>query len=150
MVTLELINEFLSLSSIALIGASQNEKRFGNNVYIALKSKSFKVFPVNPKYNKIGEDICYPDIKSLPEKVDGVILLTSPANTDKILNSIIDSEIKYLWIQQGCGNKESVESAKSNNIKVISKKCILMFADPVKGIHKFHRTINNFFGILYK
>jgi predicted CoA-binding protein len=149
MITPELINEFLSLPSIAVIGASQNEKRFGHSVYKALKSKSFKVFPVNPKYSKIGDDICYTDIKSLPEKVEGAIIITSPKNTNKLINDVILSGIKYLWIQQGCETPQSVELAKANNIRVISKKCILMFAEPVTGFHKFHRTINNFFGKLY-
>lgn len=149
MATPELINEFLSLHSYALFGASQNEKRFGHSVYNTLKSKSFHVIPINPKYTKIGADTCYDDIMSLPEKVDGAIIITSPKNTEKIIKDVIISGIKYLWIQQGCETQQSIDLAKLNNIKVISKKCILMFAEPVSGFHKFHRTIIKFFGKLY-
>jgi hypothetical protein len=149
MVTPELINEFLCLPSIALIGASQNEKRFGHSVYSTLKDKSIKVFPVNPKYNKIGDDNCYPNIQALPEKVDGAVIVTSPKNSEKIIKDVIEAGIKYLWIQQGSESQITLDIAKINNIKVISKKCILMFAEPVTGFHKFHRTINKIFGKLY-
>ncbi len=30
----------------------------------------------------------------------------------------------------------------------VFKKCILMYAPPVKSLHKFHRSITNFFGRL--
>jgi hypothetical protein len=46
--------------------------------------------------------------------------------------------------------KITVEIAQENNISLITNECIFMFAEPVSGIHKFHRAIKKFFGRLPK
>jgi hypothetical protein len=35
-------------------------------------------------------------------------------------------------------------------LDIISKQCILMWAEPVKSIHKFHRNLKKLFGLLPK
>ena len=46
--------------------------------------------------------------------------------------------------------KETEKIATENNIELIEKECVFMFADPVKDIHKFHRVIWKLLGILPK
>ena len=50
-----------------------------------------------------------------------------------------------MWITQGAENDKAIALAEENGIKIIYKKCILMFAKP-SGIHKFHGFVTKVFG----
>ena len=150
MATKQQIDDFFTLPSFALVGASQDKNRLSNIVFKMFKEKGMKVYPVNPKYDEIDGEKCYPNLKSVPETVFGAVLITSRTNTEKLIGDVIDAGIDSVWLQQGSASKETIEKAKNGIGNVISKKCILMFAEPVTGGHKFHRSLKKLFGGLYK
>ncbi len=78
MTTLATIESFLSPKKLAIIGVSRNPKKFGRQVYDALKEKGFFVYGVNPNAENLNGDPCYPDIASLPDEVDRVFIVTPP------------------------------------------------------------------------
>lgn len=69
------LEPLLKPRSIAVIGASANATRIGG-IPIALLTKAGyeNLYPVNPKYEEIAGRRCYPDIASVPEPVDLVLL----------------------------------------------------------------------------
>ncbi|MDP4265946.1 MAG: CoA-binding protein [Bacteroidota bacterium] len=143
------IESFCKLESYAIIGVSKNPKKFGNIVYTKLKEKGYNVVPVNPNAQNIGNDKCYKNIKNIPCKSDGIIILTKPHNTSGIIKDAIDIGIKNIWIQQKSESDEALEIAFRNNINPIFGQCILMYMLP-KGIHLLHRKIKSFFGQMPK
>lgn len=62
--------------SIAMLGASNQAGRIGGMPLDLLKHFGYagKVFPINPKYQEVFGYACYPDIESLPEVPDLVVL----------------------------------------------------------------------------
>ena len=70
MVKAESIKSFFRVSPIAVIGVSRKKNHFSYMVYETMKAKGYKVIPVNPNNDKVLGDICYPDLKSIPDKVD--------------------------------------------------------------------------------
>jgi heterodisulfide reductase subunit B len=46
--------------------------------------------------------------------------------------------------------EETLKIAQENDTEIIHHKCIFMFAEPVSGLHKFHRTINKIIGKMPK
>jgi len=146
MITLKSIEEFLASRKFAIVGVSTNPKKFGYRAYQDLKKKGFSVYPVNPKTDKINGEKCYPDISSLPGDVSSALIITPRTETEKIVEEAANKGIKHIWIQQQAETSEAIEKAKRNNIEVIHNKCILMFAEPVTGLHKFHRFFIKLFG----
>lgn len=68
----------LSPRSIAVIGASDNKARIGGVPVDLLKRAGFeRLYPVNPKNETVQGLKAYPDIESVPEKVDLVIVALS-------------------------------------------------------------------------
>ena len=78
MTSLAAIESFLSPKKLAIIGASRNPKKFGRQVYDALKQKGFTVYGVNPNAEDLDGDPCYKDIASLPAEVDRLFFVTPP------------------------------------------------------------------------
>jgi uncharacterized protein len=144
------VDNFLALKKLAIIGVSRTKTKFGNAIYKELKQKNYSVFPVTPRMDTFEGDTCYKDLKSLPETVDGAVISVHRDKTLQALKEAAEAGITHIWIQQGSVSQEAVAFCKENNIAFISGKCILMFAEPVTSIHKFHRWICKIFGMLPK
>ncbi len=140
------IEEFLRPKRMALVGASTSEKKFSSTIIKELSPKGYEFIPVNPKAEKIIDLPCYPNIASLPDDVDRALILTPKNEALHIVKELKDKGIKHIWIQQGAGTNEAVEYANQNGMKCISGECIFMYAEPVRGAHKFHRLLWKLFG----
>ncbi len=146
MTALASIDSFLFPKKLAIIGASRNPKKFGRHVYDALKEKGFTVYGVNPNAENLNGDPCYRDIASLPADIDRVFIVTAPEKTAENVRMALDKGIKNIWIQRRSDTDEALELLKDTDVNLIYNQCILMYAAPVKGPHKFHRFLNKIFG----
>ena len=144
------INEFVSLKNLAIVGVSRNQKKFGNSLYRSLKQKGYNVFPVNNSAEQVGGDKCYPDLKSIPGKVDGAVIVVPPDIAKIAVKEAAQLGIKNIWMQQGSESKEAVTFCEENNINVIEGECLLMFTPQAEFFHRFHKGINKVFGKLPK
>lgn len=140
------IDNFLSKKEIAVIGVSSKGNGFGVAVFNHLKKAGYNVFGVNRNGGYINDDELYKSLKEIPQKVKSVITVIPPAETEKIVDEMIKLSINNIWMQQGSESKKAIEMCNANRINVISGECILMYAEPVKSIHSFHRWVNKILG----
>lgn len=138
--------QFLKSPGIAVVGVS--EKKFGGMVYKTLKQSGYPVYPVNPKRETFEGDKCYPDLRALPPEVKAAVVAVSAQAADKIVEDAKAAGINQLWFQLGQNYSKAVAAAEAAGMSVVSRKCILMYAQPVKGIHAFHRFLARLFGRL--
>lgn len=143
-----LIDQFIGLKRIAVVGMSRSGKKFGNMAAKELKAKGYEIYPIHPEAQEIDGLTCYPDLKSLSGKVDGIWISIPPKNVPAVLEAAAEIGMKNIWLQQGAWSKEVQQSIDQLGLPVVSKKCILMYAQPVHSVHKFHRTIKSIFGRL--
>ena len=141
-----LIDNFVSSKRIAVVGMSRSGKKFGNMAGKELKAKGYEIFAVHPDATVIDGFTCYHDLKSLSGKIDGVWISILPKNVPPVLEEASEIGLKNIWLQQGAWSKEVQETIDKLSLPVVSKKCIMMYAQPVHSIHKFHRTIKGIFG----
>ncbi len=148
MITHKQIENFLQPKRLAIAGVSRKPEKFGHKVYVDLKKKGFELFPVNPFTSEIDGDRCYTHIADLPADVKHLLILTPKTATDDLLIEAVNRGINNIWVQQMSETKNTLRIAEEHKINLIYKKCIFMFAEPVSGIHKFHRAILKIFGRL--
>ena len=144
MTTLLQIEEFLGSGPIAMAGVSRNPKKFGFAAFKELKAKGMNVIPVNPHAEEILGAKVYHDIKSLPDDVHGLIVMTRKDQTAGVIREAKEKGIKQIWIQQMAESKDALKELEGSGVNFITKECILMHYKP-NSIHKFHRTINKLF-----
>jgi predicted CoA-binding protein len=144
------IREFLDTKKMAVIGVSRNPKKFGRQVFSVLAKHGYELFPVNPNADKIDDYQCYLSIADLPEEVKHLIILTQKKETEKLVMEAIAHGIDHIWIQQMSDTPEAITIAREAEVHLVTGQCIFMWVEPVTGIHKFHRTIMKFFGVLPK
>lgn len=141
------VEDFIAQKKIAVVGVSRKKTKFGNAIYKELKQKGYDVFPINPHIAVFEGDACYPDLLSLPEKVDAVIINVPPAQTEKVVREAKQAGINKVWLQQGSQSETAVKFCEESGIDCVSNECILMFAQPSAFIHRAHKWI---WGVLGK
>lgn len=106
------MNKLFNPESIALIGASEREGSVGRAIMDnLLSSKKIKVFPVNPKREKVSGIKCYPDIAKIPEKIDLSIIATPAKTVPKIVEECGKAGVHGIIIISA-GFKETGEEGK--------------------------------------
>jgi len=135
------VESFLASKNIAVVGVSRKSSKFGSVIYKELKKKGFNVYGVNPSLGSIEGDKCYNNLKELEGKIDGIVNVVSPKETENIVREANEIGVKNIWMQQGSESKEAIKYCQENGINEVHKECILMFADPVNSIHGVHKWI---------
>lgn len=132
----ETIKKFLNKKNIiGFIGATINKEKWGYKKYKEIKNAGFKVYPVNPRYDKIDDDKCFPDLKSLieflQEKPDFVITIIPPKITEKTVEQCKIFRINKIWMQPGSESEKALRFCEENGIEVVHGICIV-----VDALHK--------------
>ena len=134
-----IIDDFLKQKKIAIVGVSRSGRKFSNEVYRELKANEYQLFIVNPNADYIEEERCYKDLKSLPEKVDGVLIFVKPVHTGQVVRDAFVAGIQRIWIQPGAESEGAIQFCEEQGINAIYGYCILMFLEPVAWVHRIHR-----------
>jgi predicted CoA-binding protein len=150
MTTKTAVEDFISQRTLAIVGVSRGGKKFGNAIFRELKEHGYKLYPIHPEADTLEGEPAYKDFKSLPEKVDGVIVVVPPAQTEKIVRDAAAAGIKRIWMQQGAESEAAVRFCQENGIAEVHGECINMFAHDTATFHKFHRGIWKLLGKLPK
>jgi uncharacterized protein len=142
------VNEFLAQKRIAVAGVSRNDGQHpvGNVIYRRLKTTGHDVFAVNPQMRTFEGDRCYPDLQSIPGGVDGVMIITRPETTERIVHDCNDAGVPRVWMHQSLGkgssvSPEAVEYCRQHGISVIAGACPMMYGDGADFGHTCMRWI---------
>jgi predicted CoA-binding protein len=142
------VQDFINCRRIAVIGFSCSGRKFGNSAYHELTKRGYEVFAVHPSVQEISGIKCFPDLSSLKSKADAVLISIPPAQVLKVFDDLKNSGINNVWLQKGAESDEVMQAFSQTELNVISGKCILMYAPPVRSVHALHRCIVKFFGSL--
>jgi len=149
----EKVDDFLAQKSLVVAGvSSQSSSQAANSVYKKLKDAGYSVYPTNPRVKEVEGDSCFPNLKSIPNKVDGVVICTRPDIAMDIVKECIELGIKRVWMHRAFGpgsvSEEAAELCQKNDISVIAGACPLMYCQPVDFGHKCIHWIMKVFGKL--
>src|SRR3954451_82211 len=104
------VNDFLAQKRIAVAGVSRDQSHHpvGNLIYQRLKKTGHDVFAVNPNMQTFEGDCCYPDLQSIPGGVDGVVIITRPEVTERIVHDCSGAGVRRVWMHQSMTSGSSV------------------------------------------
>ena len=142
------VDDFLAQKRIAVVGVSRNESHHpaGNLIYRRLKKSGHDVFPVNPHMQTFDGDRCYPDLPSISGGVDGAVIVTRPALTERIVHPCSDAGVRRVWMHRSLAKGSSVSPAaveycREHGISVIAGACPMMYGDGADFGHTCMRWI---------
>ena len=110
--------------TIAVVGLSADPERPSYVVASYLKEHGYKIIPVNPNEKTILRKKSYPDLASIPEKVDIVDIFRRSEDVPPIVREAIKIGAKTIWMQERVINKEAAAEARKAGLKVVMNKCL--------------------------
>lgn len=137
------VQEFLGGRRLAVAGVSRDGRQAANAVFRKLVASGFDVVPVNPNAEEVEGVTCYPDLDSMPERVDGVVIATHPNEAAAVARECVDLGIRHVWFHRSFGegsvSDDAVAVCEEAGANYIVGGCPLMFCDPVDFGHRCMR-----------
>ncbi len=109
---------------IAVVGLSSNPERPSNIAAGYLKDHDYTIIPVNPREYEVFGQKAYPDLNSVPGKVDVVQIFRKSEDVPPIVDDAIQIKAKAVWMQEGVINEEAAARAKDAGLMVVMDKCM--------------------------
>jgi predicted CoA-binding protein len=110
--------------TIAVVGLSADWYRPSYFAAKYMQEHGFKIIPVNPKYDEILGEKCYPNLKAIPEPVDIVDVFRKPDDCVPIAQDAVAIGAKVLWLQLGVVNEEAARVAEAGGLEVVMDRCV--------------------------
>ncbi|MBN3034785.1 MAG: CoA-binding protein [Bacteroidales bacterium] len=140
------IRNFFQQKHIAVAGVSRKKGKFGNTIFDELNRRDYRLYPLHPVLEEYGGSKCYSAVSALPEEVTALVVCTQPASTAVLVKGALERGIRHIWLQQGAAGRNTLNGIDSGRAEIVTGQCIMMFAEPVKSVHAFHRWLKKNFG----
>jgi predicted CoA-binding protein len=118
------IETILNYKTIAVVGISDDPTRPSHFVASFMEAHGYTIIPVNPKLNEWEGKKCYPDLPSIPVKVDIVDIFRRSEAVPPIVDEAITMKAKVVWMQEGIVNEEAAAKARGAGIEVVMDRCL--------------------------
>ena len=112
--------------TIAVVGLSANWWRPSYFAAKYLQEHGYRIIPVNPQYQEVLGEKCYPNLRAIPDKVDVVDCFRKSDEIPPLADDAIAIGAKVLWMQIGVINRAAAEKAQKAGLEVIMDRCIKM------------------------
>ena len=100
---------------VAVIGASQDPRKFGNKAVRAFRYRGYEVVPVNPICAAANDTIeglaTYASVLDVPGAVDLATLYVPPEVGERVVPEIAQKHIRELWVNPGAESAALLERA---------------------------------------
>jgi uncharacterized protein len=133
------VAEFLSKKCIAVAGVSRDSQQPANAIYRKLRGAGYQVYAINPHATQVKGEACYPDLHSLPEPVEAVMVVTPPEVAVKIVRECAELGIRHVWLHRSFGegsvSTEAARECERLKISCLVGGCPMMYCEPVDFGH---------------
>jgi len=109
---------------LAVVGLSRRESRPGYYVPAYMHAAGYRIIPVNPYLEQALGEKAYPDLVSIPEPVDMVVVFRRSEDVPPVVDEAIEIGAKVVWMQLGIINEEAATKARAAGLQVVMNSCI--------------------------
>jgi len=147
------LQSLLNPQSVALIGVSKDSSRIGGRILKYLKQHGYggRILPVNPKYEEIGEEKCYPSLASIPFEIDVALIAVPEESVPSVLEEGGRKGVKSAIIYSaGFSELGTTGETKQKRIKQVAEAYGMAVCGPncvgIVGVH--NKTAMSFSQVL--
>ncbi len=137
------IAAFLAGKRIVVAGVSRSGKAPANAIFRRLRDTGHDVVPVNPQAAEVEGRACFPDVRSVPGDIDGVMVVTHPSAAADVARGAIAQGARHIWFHRSFGDgsvsEEALAACREGGVEPIIGGCPLMYCKPVDPFHRFFR-----------
>jgi uncharacterized protein len=101
------------MATVAVIGASNDRRKFGNKALRAFKAQGYHVVPINPTESEVEGEKAYPSVLDYPAAIDEATLYVHADAGLRVLDDIAKKGIPVVWLNPGADDPEVVVRART-------------------------------------
>jgi predicted CoA-binding protein len=110
--------------TIAVVGLSANWYRPSYFAAKYLQDHGYRVIPVNPNYEQVLGERCYPSVSAIPGPVDVVDGFRKAEEMVELAREAVAKKASVLWMQLGIRNEEAERIASEAGLDVVVDRCM--------------------------
>ena len=110
--------------TLAVVGLSAQWYRPSYFAAKYMQDHGYRIIPVNPTYQMVLGEKCYPNLRAIPEPVDLVDCFRKAPEIPPIAEDAIDIGAKVLWMQLGIENEDAAQRACEAGLDVVMNRCV--------------------------
>jgi predicted CoA-binding protein len=150
MTHMENVRDFLAQKRFAFVGVSRQPKDISRALFREFQTRDYTPVPVHPEADEIEGVPCFAHLRDIQPPVDSVLLMTSPAVTNLLVQECVEAGIKRVWFYGGGSPGALTASAQqvceASGIRTIPGECPFMFLDGTPWIHRLHGLVKKIVG----
>lgn len=120
-----LIQKYANEPVWAVVGASNNPRKFGNRIYKTLRTAGYTVYAINSRESEVEGDTAYASLLDLPQPPTVVDMVIPPYLALEVVQQAKEAGAKAIWFQPGAEDTEAIRWARANGLDVV-EDCILV------------------------
>jgi len=120
------------MKAVAVIGASNDRRKFGNKAVRGYLQQGYTVFPINSQEAKVEGIPAYTSVLEVPQSIDMATIYLPPADGLHVLSEIAEKGIPEVWVNPGAESPALVQRARELGIEPIIA-CSLMAIGEMPG-----------------
>ncbi len=122
----DLIREFVNQRVWAIVGASTDTSKFGNQIFRDLRKAGYVIYGVNVRGGEIDGQELYGSLADLSERRAVVDAVVPPHVTEQVVQQCAELGLGRVWMQPGSESQRAIGFCQEHNIKVVHGACALI------------------------
>jgi len=116
---------------VAVIGASNNRRKFGNRAVRAFTRQGYTVLPINPHEREVEGLKAYGSVLDVPGPIDMASFYVPPAIGEQVIEEVARKRIPEVWLNPGAESDALVARARALSIQpIVACSIIAIGRDP--------------------
>ena len=115
-----------SAETVAILGASPKPDRYAFRAFEMLREYGHHPIPINPAFDDILGEKCYPKISEVPKPIDTVTMYLGAARSQPLVDEIIAAKPRRIIKNPGAENPALAEKAEAAGIEVVEGCTLVM------------------------
>jgi predicted CoA-binding protein len=111
---------------VAVLGASPKPDRYSFKAMRMLQEHGHDAVPVNPAYDEILGEKCFPAISEVPGPIDTVTIYLGKRRSDALIDQVTNTKPRRIILNPGAENDELANAARNRGIEVVEGCTLVM------------------------
>jgi acyl-CoA synthetase (NDP forming) len=104
---------------VAIIGASNDRRKFGNRALRAFREQGDTVVPINPHETEVEGLKAYRSVLDVPGAIDMASFYVPPDVGEQVMDEVARKHIAEVWLNPGAESAALIARAESLHIRPI-------------------------------
>jgi predicted CoA-binding protein len=107
------------MKTVAVVGASNDRRKYGNKALRAFTAEGYTVIPINPNEREVEGIPAFRRVVDVPGVIDMATVYVQPHVLKGLLDDFAQKQIPEIWINPGAESDEVIAEAKQKKLNVI-------------------------------